>query len=104
MTEGQSVEESTGDITVCIEKNEAQLSPTAICKINQNESRTKHENQDSRKKTEIESRVVYLDNEFLDRVQKAKKKKKKKGNAGKLDVVETNKQKTSMHQETLLKE
>lgn len=72
MTEGQSVEESLGDITVCIEKNEAQLSPTAICKINQNESKTKHKNQDSRKKTEVESRVVYLDNEFLDRAQKEK--------------------------------
>lgn len=80
MTKGQSVEQSTGDIAVCIEKNEAQLSPRAICKINQNESKTKHEDQDSRKKIEVKSRVVYLDNEFLDRAQKTKKKKEKQAN------------------------
>lgn len=73
----QSVEQSTGDITVCIEKNETQLSARAICKINQNESKTKHENQDSRKKTEVKICVVYLDNEFLDRAQKTKNKTKK---------------------------
>ena len=88
----QSVEQSTGDITVCIEKNETQLSARDICKINQNESKTKHENQDSRKKIEVKICVVYLDNAFLDRAQKTKKKNKK-GKAGNwISLKQTNKQ------------
>lgn len=99
----QPVEQSTGDITVCIEKNETQLSARAICKINQNEAKTKHENQDSRKKTEVKSRAVYLDNEFLDRAQKTKKKTKKEKQANWISLKQTNKQKP-VHQGTLLKE